>query len=271
MTKRDAVVDDVHGVKIARSLSLARRRDRPDVKAWMATEDKLARQFIATLPGRDKLAARLKELYLSRLGVAAARTLGARYFYMRTHKNKREGDPTTGSEGENGPEKVLIDPNTLSGRRHDLARRVDAVVGRQDARLRLKPNNSDETILHVMDVASGKISDVDIIPGAQVRRPVVDAQGRRLLLHLGAAALDKVDAAPSGPGFAEVRFHALGADPAADPIIHERRAIRRPSSARKRPKTATGSSPTCSMDGTPPTSIQGLAQEGRRVAAVRRR
>ena len=54
-TKRDAVVDDVHGVKIPDPYRWLEDASKPDVKAWMAAQDKLARGVLSQLPGRDKL------------------------------------------------------------------------------------------------------------------------------------------------------------------------------------------------------------------------
>ncbi|MDB4966005.1 MAG: prolyl endopeptidase [Myxococcales bacterium] len=218
-TRRDAIVDDVHGVKIADPYRWLEDASKPEVKAWMATQDKVARQLIATLPGRDKLAARLKELFYLE-SVSPPSHFGSRFFYMRTHKDKEKAI-LYWKEGPAGEEKVLIDPNTLSA---DGSTSLGIWVPSWDGKTLaygLKPNNSDETILHVMDVASGKISEVDVIPGGKYAGPSWTPKGDGFF-YTWVPPLSETVTPAERPGFAEVRFHPLGTDPAADKIIHEK-------------------------------------------------
>jgi prolyl oligopeptidase len=218
-TKRDAVVDDVHGVKIPDPYRWLEDASKPEVKAWMAAEDKQARGFIAQLPGRDKLIARLKELlYLETF--TPPHHFGNRYFYMRRHKDKEKAI-LYWKEGAGGDEKVLLDPNTLSA---DGSTSLGVWNPSWDGKTLvygLKPNNSDETILHVMDVATGKVSDADVIPGAKYAGPSWTPKGDGFYYTWVPPLSDAVTPAER-PGYAELRFHALGAAPASDRVVHEK-------------------------------------------------
>jgi prolyl oligopeptidase len=218
-TRREAVVDTVHGVKIPDPYRWLEEVKKDDVKKWMTTQDKLAREYIAKLPGRDKLIARLKELYYLE-SITPPHHFGNRFFYMRTHKDKEKAI-LYWKEGEAGTEKVLIDPNTLSA---DGSTSLGVWVPSWDGKTLaygLKLNNSDEAVLHVLEVATGKVSDVDVIPGGKYAGPSWTPSGDGFYYTWVPPLSDTVTPAER-PGFAEVRFHKLGTDPNADSLIHEK-------------------------------------------------
>ena len=218
-TRRDAIVDDVHGVKIPDPYRWLEDAARPDVNAWMDAQDKLARGFLSQLPGRDKLMARFKELYYLETFTPPVRR-GKRYFYTRRHKDKEKAI-VYWKEGEQGDERVLIDPNTLSA---DGSTSLGVWNPSWDGKTLvygLKPNNSDETILHVMDIATGKVSDVDVIAGGKYAGPSWTPHGDGFFYTWVPPLSDTVTPAER-PGYAELRFHALGKDPSADAIVHEK-------------------------------------------------
>lgn len=218
-SKRDAVVDELHGTRVADPYRWLEDAGKPEVKQWMGAQDKLARDWLGKLPGREKLQARLKELFYVD-SITPPHHFGTRYFYMRTHKDKEKAI-LYWKEGQNGDEKVLIDPNTLST---DGSTSLGVWVPSWDGKTlayALKTNNSDEATVHVMDVASGKISDVDVIAGGKYAAPSWTPSGDGFYYTWLPPLSDAVTPAER-PGFAEIRFHALGSDPARDPIVHEK-------------------------------------------------
>src|SRR6185503_10196254 len=62
-TRREEVVDRVHGVAIADPYRWLEDASKPEVQAWMKAQDAYARTRLAKLPGRDAIAARLREVY----------------------------------------------------------------------------------------------------------------------------------------------------------------------------------------------------------------
>src|SRR5512143_2177178 len=57
------VTDVLHGVPVPDPYRWLEDERSPEVQAWMKAQDDLTRQRLASLPGRDAIASRLKELY----------------------------------------------------------------------------------------------------------------------------------------------------------------------------------------------------------------
>jgi len=210
--------DTLHGVEVADPYRWLEDEKSPEVKAWMAAQDKLARDHIAKLPGRDALAARLKALYYVD-SISAPRHRGGRYFYTRTHATKEKAVHYW-KQGEDGAEKVLLDPNTMSKDGTTSIGMLSISYDGKSCAYSLKANNSDEATLYVMDVASGKVSDLDTIAGAKYAHPSWTPEGDGFYYTWLPPVGGKVTVADR-PGFAEVRYHKLGSDPKGDLLVHE--------------------------------------------------
>ncbi len=195
-----------------------------EVQKWMGAEDKLARDYIDKLTGRDALIARLRALYYVD-SISAPRRRGTRFFYTRTHANKEKAVHYW-REGENGPEQVLLDPNAMTKDgvgRDDGTTSIGVVAPSYDGKTlaySLHANNSDEATLYVKDVASGKVSEKDVIEGAKYAGPSWTPSGDGFYYTWVPPVSDQVSVADR-PSFAEVRFHKVGADPKSDKLVHE--------------------------------------------------
>ncbi|HEY4120475.1 MAG TPA: prolyl oligopeptidase family serine peptidase [Byssovorax sp.] len=210
---------DVHfGVTVLDPYRWLEDRKGEGVGAWMAAEDKLARDYLGKLPERDAMAARLKELYYLE-SVSAPRHRGSRFFYTRRHKD-REKTIVYWKEGKAGAEKVLLDPNGWSEDGSVGLGGWSASWDGKKVAYQLKKNNSDEAELVVLDVTTGKKSDVDTIAGAKYATaswtPTSDG-----FVYTWLPTDPKIPEADR-PGFAEVRFHKLGEDPKKDRVMHEK-------------------------------------------------
>src|SRR5262245_50491375 len=62
-SRRDAVVDRLHGTDVADPYRWLEDASKPEVQAWMKAQDDYARAKLASLPGRDALARRLREVF----------------------------------------------------------------------------------------------------------------------------------------------------------------------------------------------------------------
>jgi prolyl oligopeptidase len=188
----------------------------PAVQAWMAGQDRAARSALAALPGRDRLLRRFHELYyLDALSAPLHR--GGRYFYTRRHAD-REKAVVYWREGAEGAERVLLDPNTMSDDGSvSLGVWVPTLDGRTVVFAR-RPNNADEATLYVMDVASGRVSDADVIEGGKYAEPVWTPDGTAFYYTWLPA--DPALPVADRPGRAEIRFHRLGTPAASDPVVH---------------------------------------------------
>lgn len=217
-TRRVDQVDELHGVKVADPYRWLEDAKDPAVAAWTHEEDALARDFIGKLPGRDALAARFKELFYIE-SVGSPRHHGGRWFFARRDAG-REKFIVYWREGGAGAEKVLLDPNGWSA---DGSASLGVWTVSWDGKrvaYSVKENNSDESTLYVMDVATGKKSEVDVIPGTRYGAPAWTAKGDGFY-YTWIPPKDSVPTAER-PGYAEVRYHALGTDPKKDRTVHER-------------------------------------------------
>jgi prolyl oligopeptidase len=217
-TRRDDVVDTLGGVAVADPYRWLEDEQSPEVQAWIASQDEYARGVLRALPGRDALAARFRALYYAD-SVSPPVQRGARLFYVRTLADKDKGI-LCWREGAAGPEKVLLDPNQWSTDGSvSLGDWSPSWDGRSIAFMQ-RPNSADEAILHVVDVDTGVVSAVDVIPGAKYASPDWTPDGKGFYYEW--LPTDPAIPVDARPGYTEVRFHALGADPAKDTLVHAR-------------------------------------------------
>ena len=77
LARRTDQVDLLHGVQVADPYRWLEDAKNPEVAQWVSEQDELARAQLSKLPGRDSIAARLKELfYVENMGTP--RRLGGR-------------------------------------------------------------------------------------------------------------------------------------------------------------------------------------------------
>ena len=217
-TRRDDIVDEIHGTKVADPYRWVEDATRPDVQAWMKAQDDFTRARLDALPGRDALAARLREVFYYDALSAPVHYRG-RYFWTRKHKDK-EKTVVYWKQGEAGAEQVLFDPNTWSD---DGSIALGGWWPSWDGThvaYAVKENNSDEAVMYVVEVATGKKA-VDAIAGAKyaVASWTPDGKG---FYYTWVPPISKAVPVADRPGFAELRYHALGTDPAHDRVVHER-------------------------------------------------
>jgi prolyl oligopeptidase len=217
-TRRVDQVDELHGVRVADPYRWLEDGKSPEVQQWVAAEDKVARSYLAELPGREAMAARMKELfYVESQGTPQLH--GHRLFYPRRAAGA-EKYAVYWREGREGPEKVLLDPNTWSADGSASLRMWSVSWDGRKVAYNQTANNSDESTLYVMDVATGKKSDVDVIEGTRYAQPSWTPSGDGFY-YTWIPPKDSVPTADR-PGYQEVRFHKLGTDPKKDRVVHER-------------------------------------------------
>jgi prolyl oligopeptidase len=217
-TRAEAVVDTLHGVEVADPYRWLEDEKSPEVQAWMKAQDAFTREHLARFPGREALRQRYTELfYVESLSAPAVR--GNRYFYVRTHKDKEKA-VLYWREGEKGEERVLLDPNTWSpDGTVSLGLWAPSWDGRKLAFSR-KPNAADEAILHVLDVDTGKWSEVDVIEGAKYASPSWTPDNQSF--YYAWLPTDPSIPVAERPGYTELRLHRLGTDPKTDTQVHPR-------------------------------------------------
>lgn len=214
-TRREAIVDTLHGQPVADPYRWLEDADQPEVAAWMDAQDAYARGQLAALPGRERIAARLREVFYFD-AVGAPTHCKGRYFYTRKLASQ-EKNIVYWKVGKTGAEQVLFDPNAWS---------KDGSVGlkgwwpSRDGKLvayNKSENNADESVMYVRDVDSGK-ELAEVIPGTKYSGASWTPDGKGFYYTWVPPIGDGVTIADR-PGKAELRYHAIGTDPAKDVVV----------------------------------------------------
>jgi prolyl oligopeptidase len=153
-TKKDNVVDKVHGVEISDAYRWLEDANSAVVQEWTEKENAFTRAYLDKLPGRDKINARLNALLeVGTLGTPAPRK--GHYFYTR--RDGKQNQPILYvRDGLKGKDRVLVDPNELA---KDGTVALDWWFPSRDGGLLaygLSKNGDERSVLHVRDVATGK-------------------------------------------------------------------------------------------------------------------
>lgn len=157
VTRRDPLVETHFGERIADPYRWLENDVRSDseVSAWVERENALTRDYLARLPGRERLAARIRQLLdYERFGVP--RKAGKRYFYTRNSGLQNQSVLQV-RDSLNGRGRVLIDPNTWSG---DGATALDQWEPSHNGKLlaySVQDGGSDWRTIRFVDVASGAV------------------------------------------------------------------------------------------------------------------
>ncbi|MFM6854136.1 MAG: prolyl oligopeptidase family serine peptidase, partial [Sphingopyxis sp.] len=130
-------------------------RTSADVAQWVSAQNRVTNTYLATLPGRAALAARMAQLFrYDRFGLPVHR--GGNYFYVRNNGQQNQAVLYV-RRGLQGVGRPLMDPNSWSA---DGATAL-AEWAPNDAGTQLiyavQDGGTDWRTLHVLDVASGAI------------------------------------------------------------------------------------------------------------------
>jgi prolyl oligopeptidase len=184
----------------------------------MDAQDGLARAQLKTMPGRDAIADRLRQLlYYDALGTPIHR--GNRYFYTRRLASKEKAIVYV-REGRDGAERVLLDPNawTKDGS-EGLGGFWPSWDGKRVA-FKVRHNNSDETTSYVLDADTLERSRIDVIDGTKYAGASWTPSGDGFY-YTWIPPEGSVPVADR-PGEQVIKFHRLGEDPAKDRVVVEK-------------------------------------------------
>lgn len=216
--RRQDIVEDLHGHSVADPYRWLEDPVAPETEAWSTAQDDLFAAQRATWPGADGLRTRLSEL----LGAGVVGTpawRGDRQFFMRRTAEQEHAvlltvDPFTDtSRPGSGGERTLIDPMAIdpSG-----LTTLDAWQPSKDGRFlayQLSEGGTEESVLRVMDVATGEIVDGPIDRARY--SPVAWLPGAKAYYYVRRLPADQV---PPGEEqyHRRIYLHQVGSDPETD-------------------------------------------------------
>jgi len=111
-TRADHVIDDYHGQAIADPYRWMEDLESPDVAAWIAAQNALTSEYLQSLPIRDRLRARITELW-NYAKVSLPATESGILFYQRNAGLQKQA-PIYARQGLHAPPRMILDPNALS-------------------------------------------------------------------------------------------------------------------------------------------------------------
>ena len=147
-------VDDYFGVKVADPYRWMEDVDSAEVKTWVDGENAVTQGYLADVPARAKIHARLMELN-SYERISAPSRAGDRYFFSR-NTGLQNQSVMYWQQGPAGEAHVLLDPNTLAA---DGTVSLGASSVSEDGKYwaySLQEAGSDVAKVHVREVATGK-------------------------------------------------------------------------------------------------------------------
>ncbi len=111
-TKKVDVVDDYHGTKVADPYRWLEEMDSKETKAWVKAQNEISEKYLSALPGREKIKARLRELWeFTRFTLPQKE--GDQYYFWENKGLKNQFVLYMQKSLDEKPE-VVLDPNEFS-------------------------------------------------------------------------------------------------------------------------------------------------------------
>jgi prolyl oligopeptidase len=217
-TPRREVVENYFGTDVADPYRWLEKTSDPEVVQWMKTQNDFTRETLAKIPGRSSLLDRIKSLDNAGSIVYSLQVWGGHYFYLKADAGS-DNRRLYVRDTMTAPERLLVDPEKLTtpdGKHFSIDYFQPSLDGKYVA-YGISPGGSEESVLHVLDTASGKILP-DVIDRAQFGQPAWLPDGKTFFIP----RLQKLgpDAPPTAK-YQKIRVyrHTLGSDPEKDPQV----------------------------------------------------
>jgi prolyl oligopeptidase len=217
VARRTDFGEELHGTWVSDPYRWLENDADDEVKAWIRAQNDRTEEFLAQVPARPALRARLAQLFeigtISLPSIARLKSGGFRYFFTR--RNGRSDQPQLlVQDGLRGTPRVLFDPN-LEQASGPLS--LDWYYPSSDGELLAygtSRNGSEDSVLRVRQVATG-IDLGDEIPRARHASVAWAPDGGRFYY-----TRYPVNAPPGEERYHRRVFeHALGTDPTLDPLV----------------------------------------------------
>lgn len=184
-----------------------------DVEAWSSAQDSLVRSALDSLPGRERVAERLRAL-LGAGSVSAPALRGGRRFLMR--RTAEQEHAVLLVQEPDGTERVLLDPMVIDPTGTTT---LDSWQPTKEGHLlayQLSEGGTEESILRVVDVSTGELLDGPIDRARY--SPVAWLPGGEAFFYVRRIAPDGLPE-DEQQYHRRVWFHRLGSDPTDDVMV----------------------------------------------------
>ncbi len=214
---RGDVVDDYHGTKVADPYRWLEDLDSPQTRAWVEAERALTASVLDRMPERAAIRARLTALWnYPRVGLPSKR--GGHYLIAKNDGLQNQSVLYV-REQLHGPDRVLIDPNTLSA---DGTVALGPVSVSEDGKwiaYALKTAGSDWEEFRVREIATGRDLEDRIV---QAKYWGVDwTQDSQGFIYSRFPESRKDDPTFNPVANGKIYYHRLGTPQSADLLVYE--------------------------------------------------
>ena len=218
IARRGNQVDLYHGIEVADPYRWMEDIDSPETRAWIEAEAKTTSRYLASIPGRDRLARRLTEIWNYERWSAPEKH-GARWFYAHNDGLQNQSILfTTTNPGQAA--QVLLDPNALSKDGTVAFKGAGYSDNGQFMAYGLSEAGSDWEVWRIRDIATGQDLP-DLIrhakfTGASWRK---DASG---FYYSGYNEPTQGDSLKAPNKYHTLFFHRIGTPQTQDRIVYRR-------------------------------------------------
>ncbi|MEO8345291.1 MAG: prolyl oligopeptidase family serine peptidase [Betaproteobacteria bacterium] len=196
---RKPVVETYHGVAVTDDYRWLEDDKSPEVKAWVAAQNKLTRSFLDGIAQRPEIAKRVGKLLRTKTVSRYAFQFRQQLFAMKDAPPANQNVLVVlPPDGDVAREKVILDPNVLDKSGHTTIDFYKASYDGKRVVVTLSVDGSEDGTAYVYDVATRKRLP-DVIPG--VNFPTAGGS---------------VEWAPDNTGFYYTRYPQKGERPDAD-------------------------------------------------------
>ncbi len=218
-TRKDDVVDDYHGTKIADPFRWLEDDNSAETKAWVAAQNKVTFAYLDAIPQRVKLRERLTKLWnYERFSAPFER--GGRFFYSHNTGLQNQSVYYV-TDALDQPGRILLDPNTLS--KDGTVSLTESTPSEDGKRLvyGTSSGGSDWQEFRVRDVATGKDLD-DVVRWVKFSNASWAKDGSGFFYSRFDEPKEG-DALKGKNEFQKLYFHKVGTPQSADALIYERK------------------------------------------------
>ena len=209
-----SVEDTVQGHKIVDRYRYLENPNDPDTRLFVEQELSYTRAILDPLPGRDKINARLSQLL--EIGTVGTPQMGGKYYFHTRREGNQNQPMLYVREGLNGDDRILVDVSKLAA---DGTIALDWWYASEDGKYvayGTSPSGSEQSTLHLVESSTGKV-----LPDSIERTSAASLAWKRDNSGFYYTRYPKKGDVPEGQEVynRHVFYHALGADPAQDPLI----------------------------------------------------
>ena len=209
--------DDYHGTRVADPYRWLEVLDSADTKSWIEAQNKLTQDYLAQIPGRDRIKQRLTELWNYERTTPPTRH-GTRYFFSKNDGLQNQSVLYV-SEGLGGTPRVLLDPNILSADGTVALKNTATSEDGHYLAYGLSAGGSDWEDWYVLDADSGKKLDDHL---AWVKFSNVSWRRDGTGFYYSRFDEPKGEKLKAVNQFQKLYFHRLGTKQDADVLVYQR-------------------------------------------------